>query len=86
MSAADAVGLAEWLRDNIADELVRADRSTVERLLVGSQVHAERRTHEMEAAVDLLTGLGVPARVSQASRDWLEQLASARRGGSEAHG
>jgi 3-hydroxyisobutyrate dehydrogenase-like beta-hydroxyacid dehydrogenase len=79
MTAAEAVGLAEWLRGNITDELVRADGSTVERLLTGSRLHAVRRTHEMAAAAQLLDGLGVPPRVSQASRDWLEQLAAEHR-------
>jgi len=30
----------------------------------------------MEAAADLLDELGVPARVTRASRDWLAELAS----------
>jgi hypothetical protein len=33
----------------------------------------------MSAAVDLLTELGVPPRVSAASRDWLEEIASRNR-------
>jgi 3-hydroxyisobutyrate dehydrogenase-like beta-hydroxyacid dehydrogenase len=75
LAAARAVGLEEWLRTVITDELVRADESTVERLIMGSRVHAVRRGHEMEAAAELLDSLGVPARVSRASRDWLGDLA-----------
>jgi 3-hydroxyisobutyrate dehydrogenase-like beta-hydroxyacid dehydrogenase len=78
MTAASVVGLADWLRENITDELVRADASTVERLLTGSRVHAVRRSHEMAAAAELLEGLGVPPRISLASHDWLEQLAAQR--------
>ena len=76
LAAARAVGLEEWLRQNISAELTRADASTVDRLVTGSRVHAVRRTHEMAAAADLLDELGVPARVTRASRDWLAELAS----------
>jgi 3-hydroxyisobutyrate dehydrogenase-like beta-hydroxyacid dehydrogenase len=75
LAAARAAGLDEWLRGNITEELVRADASIVERLVTGSVTHAVRRTHEMEAAAELLDDLGVPARVTRASRDWLADLA-----------
>jgi 3-hydroxyisobutyrate dehydrogenase-like beta-hydroxyacid dehydrogenase len=76
LAAARAVGLEEWLRQNISAELTRADASTVDRLLTGSRAHAVRRTHEMEAAADLLDEVGVPARITRASRDWLADLAA----------
>jgi 3-hydroxyisobutyrate dehydrogenase-like beta-hydroxyacid dehydrogenase len=72
--AARAAGLSEWLSGNITEELIRADAATLERLLTGSRVHAVRRIHEMEAAERLLDDLGVPARVTRASRDWLLAL------------
>jgi 3-hydroxyisobutyrate dehydrogenase-like beta-hydroxyacid dehydrogenase len=75
LAGAQAVGLEDWLRLNIADELTRADASTVDRVVTGSRQHAARREHEMEAAAQLLDSLGVPARVSRASRDWLHDLA-----------
>jgi 3-hydroxyisobutyrate dehydrogenase-like beta-hydroxyacid dehydrogenase len=74
LAAARATGLEEWLAGNIAAELTRADASTLDRLVDGSRVHALRRTHEMEAAEQLLDDLGVPARVTRASRDWLRDL------------
>lgn len=74
VAAAEAAGLSGWLRDNIAEELARADAATLERLLTGSRTHAVRRVHEMEAAERLLDDLGVPARVTRASRDWLRDL------------
>ncbi|GAA2337692.1 DUF1932 domain-containing protein [Dactylosporangium salmoneum] len=77
LAAARAAGLEDWLAGNIAEELVRADAATLDRLVTGSVTHAVRRTHEMEAAAALLAGLGVPARVAQASRDWLEDLSTA---------
>jgi len=75
LEAAQAAGLEDWLRGNIVEELTRADESTVDRLVTGSHRHAVRREHEMAAAAQLLDDLGVPARVSQASRDWLRDLA-----------
>jgi hypothetical protein len=74
-AAAEAAGLHEWLSRHIAADLMAFDESTLDRLIAGSRTHAERRVHEMEAASQLLDTLGVPARVSRASRDWLEELA-----------
>jgi 3-hydroxyisobutyrate dehydrogenase-like beta-hydroxyacid dehydrogenase len=42
LAAAREVGLEDWLRANITEELVRADASTVERLVTGSRTHAIR--------------------------------------------
>lgn len=74
LAAARAAGLEEQTWAEIARELSDADAGTVTRLVEGSRTHAVRRGHEMAAAVDLLEELGVPARVSAASRDWLKDL------------
>ena len=74
LEAGRAAGCEDWLRENIADELSRAGAGTVERLVEGSRRHAVRRTAEMQAAADMLTGFGVPPLVSTASRDVLERL------------
>ncbi|GAA2684846.1 NAD(P)-dependent oxidoreductase [Actinoplanes palleronii] len=74
LEAAKAAGLEEWLRGNIAAELVKADAATLDRLVDGSKKHAVRRREEMAAAAELLTELGVPPRVATASRDWLTDL------------
>jgi 3-hydroxyisobutyrate dehydrogenase-like beta-hydroxyacid dehydrogenase len=74
LAAGRAAGLEEWLSADIATALVRADGATLERLVTGSRAHAVRRADEMEAAAQLLDSLGVPARVSRASRDWLTEL------------
>jgi 3-hydroxyisobutyrate dehydrogenase-like beta-hydroxyacid dehydrogenase len=76
LEAARTAGLEEWLRGNIAGELTAAGSSTVDRLVEGSHRHAVRREHEMAAAAQLLDELGVPARVSRASQEWLHDLAS----------
>jgi 3-hydroxyisobutyrate dehydrogenase-like beta-hydroxyacid dehydrogenase len=75
LAAARACGLEDWLRAEIAGELRRAGDATVARLEEGSRRHAVRRGHEMSAAVRMLDDLGVPPRVSKASRDWLADLA-----------
>lgn len=75
LTAARAVGLGEWLRENIADELTRSGPDTVDRLEQGSVQHAVRRAHEMAAATELLRELGVSPRIAAASRDVLLELA-----------
>ncbi|KIH98240.1 6-phosphogluconate dehydrogenase [Streptomonospora alba] len=74
LEAGRAAGCEDWLRDNIADELARADAGTVQRLVEGSRLHAVRRTDEMQAASDMLTDLGVAPLISAASRDLLQNL------------
>ena len=76
LTAAHEAGLEDWLRENIATELAGFDRATVQRLERGSRQHALRRSHEMAAATELLTDLGVPARIAAASRDLLTELAT----------
>jgi 3-hydroxyisobutyrate dehydrogenase-like beta-hydroxyacid dehydrogenase len=76
LTAAREAGLEDWLRDNIATELAGFDRATVQRLEDGSRQHALRRSHEMAAATDLLTDLGVPARIAAAAQDLLTELAA----------
>jgi hypothetical protein len=76
LAAGRAAGLEEWLTADIAAELTRADGATLERLVTGSHEHAVRRVDEMEAAAQLLDSLGVPARVSRASQDWLRDLSA----------
>jgi 3-hydroxyisobutyrate dehydrogenase-like beta-hydroxyacid dehydrogenase len=72
--AAEELGLVGWMRELVADELDGADRAFATRLETGSLRHAVRRTAEMAAATEMLTDLGVPARIASASRDWLEDL------------
>jgi len=79
LAAARAAGSEDWLRQNIIDELTMADAGTVARLETGTYRHAARRVAELTATVDLLTELGVPPRISTASREWLEHLAHDRR-------
>jgi 3-hydroxyisobutyrate dehydrogenase-like beta-hydroxyacid dehydrogenase len=70
--AADAVGHAEWLKQEIAAVI---GRPLLDRLLVGSHAHAMRRTEEMAAARELLLELGIEPRIASASADLLGGLA-----------
>jgi 3-hydroxyisobutyrate dehydrogenase-like beta-hydroxyacid dehydrogenase len=74
LTAAQAAGCEDWLREIVENELTRADAATVERLVSGSYRHAVRRTAEMAAAAEMLDELGVPADVARAARDHLSRL------------
>lgn len=64
----------EWLWVNLADELSSADEPWMRRLVAGSKNHARRRTGEMEAALAMLDGLGVPSIMTAATIESLTEL------------
>lgn len=76
LEAARAAGLEDWLRPHIAEDLAKADASTVQRIVTGTRQHAVRRCHEMAAAAEMLTGLGVQPIMADASRALHERLAA----------
>lgn len=76
IEAARVAGLADWLHDHIAEELVKADVTTVDRIVTGTRRHAVRRGAEMGAAAEMLTELGVPPIMADASRQLHERLAA----------
>jgi 3-hydroxyisobutyrate dehydrogenase-like beta-hydroxyacid dehydrogenase len=75
LEAARAAGHEQWLREHIAAELTAADAGTLERITDGTYRHAVRRTAEMESAAAMLTELGVPPVMADASRALHERLA-----------
>jgi 3-hydroxyisobutyrate dehydrogenase-like beta-hydroxyacid dehydrogenase len=75
LDAARAAGDEPWLRAHIAAELAAADTGTMERIIDGTRRHAVRRSAEMEAAAGMLTDLGVPPLMADASRALHERLA-----------
>lgn len=75
LEAARAAGYEDWLREHITEELTKLDASTVDRVLTGTRQHAVRRGAEMEAAAQMLTELGVPPLMADASRAVHERLA-----------
>jgi 3-hydroxyisobutyrate dehydrogenase-like beta-hydroxyacid dehydrogenase len=76
LTAAQAAGCEPWLREHIAEELAKADASTVDRIVTGTRQHAVRRAAEMEAAAQMLTELGVQPLMADASRAVHERLAA----------
>ena len=76
LEAARAAGHEQWLREHIAAELAEADAGSVERIVDGTARHAVRRTAEMEAAAEMLTELGVPPVMADASRALHERLSA----------
>jgi 3-hydroxyisobutyrate dehydrogenase-like beta-hydroxyacid dehydrogenase len=75
LEAARAAGYEDWLREHIAEELVKADSSTVDRIVTGTRRHAVRRGAEMEAAAQMLAELGVEPLMADASRALHERVA-----------
>jgi 3-hydroxyisobutyrate dehydrogenase-like beta-hydroxyacid dehydrogenase len=67
LTAADAAGCGDWLRDNIRAELAGFDETTVDELVDSSHKHARRRADEMSAATEQLRELGVEPRIAAAA-------------------
>jgi 3-hydroxyisobutyrate dehydrogenase-like beta-hydroxyacid dehydrogenase len=76
LEAADAAGLGDWLTEHIAEEFARQDAATLTRIVAGTRQHAVRRGHEMAAAAEMLTDLGVTPTMATASQHVHERLAS----------
>ncbi len=76
LEAADAAGLGDWLTGHIAEELARLDAATLTRIIAGTRQHAVRRGHEMAAAAEMLTDLGVTPTMATASQHVHERLAA----------
>ena len=79
LEAAEAAGLAAETWDTVVAQLTAADEALVRRLVAGTGRHAVRRTHEMEAAVDLLTELGVEPTMTRATAAHLRRIATTPR-------
>jgi 3-hydroxyisobutyrate dehydrogenase-like beta-hydroxyacid dehydrogenase len=75
LAAAREAGYEDWLREHIAAELAALERSTLDRIVTGTERHAARRGAEMEAAAEMLTELGVDPIMADASRRLHERLA-----------
>lgn len=67
MAAARAAGDEEWVWSHLVGLLESLDEEFLERLISGTEVHAERRLAEMEAAVAYLSELGVPTDLTRAT-------------------
>ncbi|MBM6590818.1 transferase [Brevibacterium sp. RIT803] len=67
MRAGEETGEVEWMRTQIAGELVQGGE-TLDRLLSGTRTHAYRRSVELGDSVDLLSGLEHPWPMTVAAR------------------
>jgi 3-hydroxyisobutyrate dehydrogenase-like beta-hydroxyacid dehydrogenase len=76
LAAARVLGLEQWLRDNIAEELTNASPQSVDRIVSGTYRHAPRRADEMEAAAKMLAHLGVDHDIADASALLLRRLSA----------
>jgi 3-hydroxyisobutyrate dehydrogenase-like beta-hydroxyacid dehydrogenase len=76
LEAAGAAGLEDWLTAHIAEELAALDAATLTRIVGGTRRHAVRRGHEMGAAAEMLTDLGVEPIMATASQRLHERLAA----------
>jgi 3-hydroxyisobutyrate dehydrogenase-like beta-hydroxyacid dehydrogenase len=76
LEAARAAGLEDWLTGHIAEDLAKLDAATLTRIVTGTRQHAVRRGHEMAAAAEMLTDLGVAPVMAAASEHLHERLAA----------
>jgi 3-hydroxyisobutyrate dehydrogenase-like beta-hydroxyacid dehydrogenase len=67
MEAAHQAGCAEWLWDNMVNEISKADERLLPRLVQGTKTHALRRLHEMEASVAQIESLGAASTMTQST-------------------
>lgn len=59
LEGAHQAGCEEWLWKNVVDQFAVMDEAMLQRLVKGTNIHAERRYHEMVASTKQLTELGV---------------------------
>lgn len=74
MRGAEKAGCAAWLWGNIADEITRANAALLSRLVRGTQLHAVRRLHEMEASLALLEELAVEPLMTRGTVENLKKV------------
>jgi 3-hydroxyisobutyrate dehydrogenase len=77
--AANRMGLLEALRDNLRDVGRTPFPDFLDAIVRTHVVHAPRRTHEVEAAIEQLRGCGVEPVVSRAVADRFRRTAEADR-------
>ena len=74
MRAAEKAGCADWLWQNLASEITRADEVLLSRLVRGTEIHAVRRLHEMEASMAMLEELGIEPLMTRATVENLKRV------------
>lgn len=76
MEAAKKRGDTEWLWQHLVEFISDADESLLDRFIVGTSQHVDRRIIEMESAQDLLESLAVPSPMTTATVESLQRIRS----------
>jgi 3-hydroxyisobutyrate dehydrogenase-like beta-hydroxyacid dehydrogenase len=74
LRAADKAGCKDWLWHNLIQEIESADEYLLKRLVTGTQKHATRRLHEMEACEQMLRDLGIEPLLTQGTVENLRRI------------
>jgi 3-hydroxyisobutyrate dehydrogenase-like beta-hydroxyacid dehydrogenase len=74
MQAGHAAGCEEWLWNNLIEQLVKSNETVLTRLVKGTEIHAARRVHEMEASKALLVELGIDPVMTRATIESLKAV------------
>jgi 3-hydroxyisobutyrate dehydrogenase-like beta-hydroxyacid dehydrogenase len=74
MHAAAAAGFAGETWQNLVDQFTIADGPFLRRMVEGTAPHAARRLHEMEAAAELLTELGIDPVMTRSTVESLRRV------------
>lgn len=78
VTAGRAAGMEDWIRGQIAGQLAGDGQAVIDRFLVGTAKHAQRRSKEMQDTAEYLTSdLKVPAEMTMGSAAALTRMASA---------
>lgn len=73
MNAAKKFELEDYMRQQICS-VIGCNDGLIDRFIEGSYTHAERRIHEMEAVIDMLTQKNIKPFMSEAAKDNLERI------------
>lgn len=74
MRAAEKVDCGQWLWGNLVEEITKADEDMLSRLVRGSDTHAIRRLHEMEATLAMLDELETDSFLTQGTVENLRRI------------
>jgi 3-hydroxyisobutyrate dehydrogenase len=76
VEASRAAGYEQWARNQIAAQLAGDGHAVIDRLLTGTELHAERRRLEMRDTAAYLDSLGVAPVMTRATEAALQRIAA----------
>lgn len=74
LEASKAAGAEPWIRRQIAAQLAGDGQTVIDRFIQGTALHAQRRRHEMQAALTYLQVLDVPTDMTAATVESLSRI------------